>query len=534
MKLKKILITAAAMACISIVLCTSAFAADVDDARFKDKSWDDVMTEFMTAHNIDASQITAAYYNTVTGEEHFINKDTLMYGASMAKLPTNMLYAERVSKGEMEMSTLVRGHPYYDLQRLSLKNSDNPAMEVMVKDLGGGSYAEFRKQILPYIGVSEEDATPEFLARNFFTPEQILNCLKLLYGNQEKYPGVESYMTQASPYDYFKQNQPPYTIAHKYGWYTDNGITYLNDCAIVYTTDPILLVMFTANVENNRAVLADYCSLMCDYAQYHRTLRYLNESADHIDLSVPTQLDFLSVNSYDTITTEYPQWQFITIGVGCALLIISLFVIFRKFFFGLFLILIACATIVAGGAPTELAYYALQENSAEQVIRQFSDAFSSQSRGSEYLTRCDSAMAQIEGTDKEAILTQAILDSFSLEFNSAKRVGNYLEVSATATKVDLSAVSEALTASQHEDLKAAIKDIDLSVLFDEEGNFLPDTLNAVLQNTFDAVLTNWNEYLYTEDVTLYLELSVEDTVLKRTPVWKIVTDEALISIINYT
>ena len=534
MKLKNILITAAAMVCMSICLCTSAFAADLDDVRFKDKSWDEVMTQFLAEHNVDASQITAAYYNTVTGEEHFINKDTLMYGASMAKLPTNMLYAERVSKGEMEMTTLVRGHPYYDLQRLSLKNSDNPAMDTMVKDLGGGSYAEFRKKILPYIGVAEEDATPEFLARNFFTPEQILNCLKLLYGNQEKYPGVESYMTQASPYDYFKQNQPPYTIAHKYGWYTDNGTTYLNDCAIVYTHDPILLVMFTANVENNRDVLADYCSLMCDYAQYHRTLRYLTESADQVDFSVPTELEFLSVNSYDTISSEYPQWQLITIGIGCVLLIIALLVIFHKFFLGLFLILIACATIVVGGAPTELAFYAIQENTAEQVISDFSSAYHSDSRGAEHLTHCDSAMAQFEAIDVESVIAQKVDESFSLKFNSAKRMGNYLEVSATATKVDLNAVSEALNASWQADLKAALKDTDLIVLFDEEGNFLPETLNGILQNSFDSAMNNWNSYLYTEDVTLYLELDMEDTVFKRTPVWKIVADESLMNILNYT
>ena len=278
MKLKKILLSAVVLLCMTVCLCTSAFAADWDDPRFKDKTWDEIMEQFFADHNVAPDQVTAGYYNTVTGEEHYHNKDTLMYGASMAKLPTNMLYAERISKGEMEFSTKIGGTHYQNLQYLSLVNSDNPAMDTMVRDLGGGSYAAFRKTILPYIGVAEEDATSDFLARNFFTPEQILHCLKLLYGNEEKYPGVEYCMTLASPYDYFKQNQPPYVVAHKYGWYTDNGITYLNDSAIVYTTEPILIVMFTANVKNNREVLADYCSLMCDYAQYSRLHRYVEEA----------------------------------------------------------------------------------------------------------------------------------------------------------------------------------------------------------------------------------------------------------------
>ena len=533
MKLKKLLITAAAVVCASICLCTSALAADLDDPRFKDKTWDDVMADFLTEHNVEESQVTVGYYNTVTGEEHYINKDTLMYGASMAKLPTNMLYAERISKGEMEMDTLVRGHPYYDLQRLSLKNSDNPAMETMVRDLGGGSYAEFRKKILPYIGVAEEDATPEFLARNFFTPEQIMYCLKLLYGNDERFPSVEYQLTQAAPYDYFKQNQPPYTIAHKYGWYTDNGTTYLNDCAIVYTHDPILIVMFTANVQNNREVLADYCSLMCDYAQYHRTLRYLNDAEEQTSFSVPEELEVLSVNGFDSVSSEFPTWQYAVVGTGCVLLIIALLILFKKFLLGLFLILIACATIVIGGAPTELAYYSVQENIAKDVISDFSRAFHSETRGSEYLTDCDAVMEQFEAVDQESIIKQKALDSFSMKFNGAKRVGNNLEVSATVTKVDLAAVSEALNTSWQPNLKAAIKDIDLIVLYDKEGGFLPETLNDVIDSSFDNVIDSWNDYLYTEDVTLMLELSMEDTIISRSPVWKIVADKNLLDAINY-
>ena len=533
MKLKKLLTTVAMLLCMSVCLCTSVFAADLDDIRFKDKTWEQVMEELLAAHNVDASQVTVGYYNTVTGEEHYINKDTLMYGASMAKLPTNMLYAERISKGEMTMETKIGGTPYHFLLRASLVNSDNPAMETMVRDLGGGSYAEFRKKILPYIGVELEDATPEFLARNFFTPEQILFCLKQLYGNSERFPGIEYQITMASPYDYFKQNQPPYTIAHKYGWYTDNGTTYLNDSAIVYTHDPILIVMFTANVKEARQLLADYCSLMCDYAQYHRTLRYVEQSSEHTGFSVPQTLEFISAENTETVSSELPRWQYITVGVGCVLLIIGLLILFRKFLLGLFLILVALITIAVGGAPTGLVYYAVQENVPEQVISSFSTAFHSESRGIEHLTVCDSAMAHTDDSDKNALILQKISDSFSLQFDSAKPVGNAIEVTATATKVNLDALSDALNTSWVPDLKAAVKDLDLIVLFDKEGNYLPETLNSVLQNSFDAAMEDWNSYLYTEEVTLYLTLSIEDTIREMKPVWKIVTDDALLSAINY-
>ena len=138
MKLQKLILSVAAVICTSLCLCSAARAVDLNDERFSGKTWDEVMTDFLAEHETDASQVTAGYYNTVTGEEYYLNPDQLMYGASVAKLPTNMLYAERVYNGEMTMETLIRGNRYELLQRLSLVNSDNPAMETMVKDLGGG------------------------------------------------------------------------------------------------------------------------------------------------------------------------------------------------------------------------------------------------------------------------------------------------------------------------------------------------------------------------------------------------------------
>lgn len=533
MKLKKLLLSAAVMVCISICLCTSVLAVDPEDSRFKDKTWEQIMEQFLADHNVEADQITAGFYNTVTEEEHYWNKDTLMYGASIAKLPTNMLYAERISNGEMELKTQIRGIPYQNLQYLSLVNSDNPAMDTMVKDLGGGNYANFRKAILPYIGVSEEEATSEFLARNFFTPEQILYCLKLLYGNDEKYPGVEYCMTLASPYDYFKQNQPPYVIAHKYGWYTDNGTTYLNDSAIVYTPDPILIVMFTANVENNRAVLADYCSLMCDYAEYSRLTRYIDECYERTDLTLELHPEFISVSSPETVPTEYFPWQIYVVGAGCALLVIALLVLTRKKLLGLLLILLALAVIVAGGGPTELAVLAIREHTAEQVVSDFEEAFRTDSRGIAYLTHCDSAMAHSDGTDMQIIVTNKVAESFDLSIGKAVRSANHIAVPVTVTKVDLEALQTDLQSAWEPHLTALLKETALNDLYNEDGTYNLTLLEQAHQAGFEELMDRWEEYLYTEDTTLHLELNYTKSLTAQSPVWEIITDKNFLSMVNY-
>lgn len=53
---------------------------------------------------------------------------------------------------------------------------------------------------------------------------------------------------------------------------------YINDCAIVYTDEPIVIVMFTLSPPKPYDALADYCSLMADYAQYHTELRRAEEA----------------------------------------------------------------------------------------------------------------------------------------------------------------------------------------------------------------------------------------------------------------
>ncbi len=70
---------------------------------------------------------------------------------------------------------------------------------------------------------------------------------------------------------FFNYHEQKYAVAHKYGYLSDPnyGKRYQNDCAIVYTDEPIAIVMFTDNSPDSDNALADYCTLMADYAQSH-------------------------------------------------------------------------------------------------------------------------------------------------------------------------------------------------------------------------------------------------------------------------
>ena len=85
-------------------------------------------------------------------------------------------------------------------------------------------------------------------------------------------------MRLAEPKNYFNYHEQSYEIAHKYGYLKVLTTQYINDCAIVYTDEPIVIVMFTLSLPKPYDALADYCSLMADYAQYHTELRRAEEA----------------------------------------------------------------------------------------------------------------------------------------------------------------------------------------------------------------------------------------------------------------
>ena len=80
-----------------------------DDERFAGKNWDEVVSDFLRAHALDGSKVGLVYYNTVTGEQHDWNGGQYFTAGSTYKVPINLVYADRVSSGEMTLDDPVGG-----------------------------------------------------------------------------------------------------------------------------------------------------------------------------------------------------------------------------------------------------------------------------------------------------------------------------------------------------------------------------------------------------------------------------------------
>ncbi len=243
----------------------------IDFSRFEGKTLEEIIGAFIEERVEDPDTLTFGFYNTVTGEEYYHNGDKYMVAASVYKLPLNMYYSEKIYLGEMDWMTRFGNIPYENIQVSSLVSSNNELSEMLQNAIG--DYRDYRAAIAPYLGVNTRTVEERYYEGNDFTSRQIISALKMLYGDYERYPRVISYMLLGAPNNYFAYSEHRYQIAHKYGYLTYDGHNIFNDAAIVYTPDPILLVMFTDNCYNAIPIMTAFCTLMCDYSEYTRHLR---------------------------------------------------------------------------------------------------------------------------------------------------------------------------------------------------------------------------------------------------------------------
>ena len=270
MKAFKRILAAAAVLCLLAALLPSAGAAD--DERFAGKTWEQVTTAFLSEYGaFDQGTFGIGYYNTVTGEEEYINPDEYITVGSVYKVPLNMLYAEKISRGEMDLQSPVYGIAYETLMRGAIIDSNNDYAKLLWDNLGG--YNLYRQKIAPYMGEDPDTVSWKFYENNFFTPRQMLTCLRTLYDNPERFPYIVDTMKEAEPNNYFRRDEHRYSIAHKYGYNSESYHYYVADSGIFYTQDPFLLVVFTDNTPAAYDVIAQYAVLMCDYTEYQTAAR---------------------------------------------------------------------------------------------------------------------------------------------------------------------------------------------------------------------------------------------------------------------
>ena len=237
--------------------------------------WETRLLLMLQEHDANPDTIAAGYYNLATGEEHYYNGDQYRVSGSMYKVPLNMLFLNWIAEGKITLDESIGGYRYSQLLEGTIIDSNNEYAKLLW-DYAGATietnpastlYHRYRILIAPIMGEDPDNVDDKYYENNFFTPRQMITCLRQLYDGGERYDRLIETMQRAEPEKYFKLRERRFNIAHKYGWYAEDPILYLNDCALCFTEDPIAIVLFTTGTENAYGVLTDFCTLMCDYAQ---------------------------------------------------------------------------------------------------------------------------------------------------------------------------------------------------------------------------------------------------------------------------
>ena len=267
--------------------------------------WETRLLLMLQEHDANPDTIGAGYYNLATGEEHYYNGDQYRVSGSMYKVPLNMLFLDWIAEGKITLDEPIGGYRYAQLLEGTIIDSNNEYAKLLW-DYAGATietnpastlYHRYRILIAPIMGEDPDNVDDKYYENNFFTPRQMITCLRQLYDGGERYDRLIETMQRAEPEKYFKLRERRFNIAHKYGWYAEDPILYLNDCALCFTEDPIAIVLFTTGTENAYGVLTDFCTLMCDYAEEKHAERLERAREEEAAAALAAQQDRLAAET---------------------------------------------------------------------------------------------------------------------------------------------------------------------------------------------------------------------------------------------
>lgn len=222
-----------------------------------------LMDDFRAEYGLNEGNFSLCYYNTVTGEEYRYNDTKFMIAASTYKLPLNMHYYEMEAAGEISSAAMIGATTLADAHYQSLVWSNNDVSIDMLYNLG--NFRTYKNTMKQYFTMPEEEIDSIYYADNYYCTSMMLDTLKHLYEGGDKFDEMIGYMKQAQPGEYFKMYVTDYEIAHKYGYYVDDGVTAINDTGIIYTPQPFLLAVYTSDAPGGVEVLGRAAEVLTEY-----------------------------------------------------------------------------------------------------------------------------------------------------------------------------------------------------------------------------------------------------------------------------
>ena len=465
-----------------------------------------------------------------------------------------MIYADKVSSGEMTMDSEIFGAPYRWYQYRTIVESDNDRSVDLMNYLGG--YRAFKEYQIPYLGNDPvEDLGWNYQIENFYNPRQFIHMLRSLLAEPERFPGILENMLQATPYSYLHQYERRYPIAQKYGFVeqaeSNRGYhTYINSCGVVFTETPFCLVIFTDNVLKAYDLMAEYCMVMCDYTnmvsrladeedvqrqaeeQQAELLRSESDRAaiaaeaqalaaalrgertdvvlSPVPLSSEKSTDRPARFSMSVLSSILLLWIFIAMTIGFV-------VIFRHnvsgkvnaFWAVLAIILTALALVLCITGSNFGTLYAKPGGDPGETVSTFLDAVLAEEYDTAYSCLSNYSSLGLEltpETEESRMLYDALKQSYGFTLRgtaeidrlTARQTVALMHLNLKAVKNDAAERVEAL-------LQELAEKRPHEQIFDENGKVLPAVSDEVYRTALAQALDTGNRYYTSSDIEIELE-----------------------------
>lgn len=354
-------------------------------------------------------------------------------------------------------------------------------------------------------------------------------------------------MREAEPERFFRYTEQSYDVAHKYGFWQDEYFVnvYTNDCGIVYTDEPIALVMFTNKIaveqdyERDQKLLSAYCAAMCEYTQYQIENRQPEPSPSAAPTaapipSTPAATAAPAENQPDTEeNVSMPVIPLLLILLLIAACLAVLAVKKKKYdirpFWALLCIITLGITLLLCLVGLDAGtVYAKPEGDPQTVITEFFDAVKTGDYTRAYTELRDYSTLGLENVpDTEAAQTvnDALRSSYDYELLGECRTEKLEGIQHLRFRyMDISLIQEDVESETMNKLKQIVRSRPAGEVYDENNQYLPDVANEAYLQAVKTVMAEPERY-YTE---IELDLAVAYTGGR----WQIVTNPTLLKALN--
>ena len=503
-------------------------------------SWDDIVENLLRAYDTDLTHVTLGYLNLVTGEEHYLNGDEYFVAAGMYRLPLAMYVTRLYNSGKLEWDESRYGVDFKYARDGLLGSSGNEWSDIFFTYIGG--YDAFRRVTTDYVAEKADQNLSQQYIENKYTARGFINCLNLLYSSQEEFSGIIETLKTNEPERFFKLKGLGCEAAQKYGYVTDEyGSSFMNNCGIVFASQPVALVIHTKSVMMNEELIADYAKKMCEYTESAAS-SYVPATPE------PTPAEPVSTPKPAPTTPEEAAAAALSAEVPitktliAALILIFVFavladvkIIVYKTRYGakVFWILISaifsiCAMLTAVVGPSLGTVYASTKGDPSATTAEFFNAIMEKDYSEAYKKLrdyTDLGMEIVPASEPAMLVNTALRDSYSYELTGGARIDKLSAVQPVRLQyMDINLAQEDIHSAVNMHIEKIVDERDVSEIYDSNRNYLPEVTHEVYTMAVRTVMEHPEKYYTTVDINLPLEYVNNQ--------WLIVADSALLKALN--